>query len=389
MKNEIKTEKKIEARISQLIDLGRNIHIIVLTGGPCSGKTTGLERIKVALKDKGYKVIISPESSTKLISAGVCPWEIDAEIFQRQILLDTLMQEERMIESAITYRDLGYKVVILCDRGAMDGQAYMQREKFHSMLGGLGLSSHTLTNGRYHAVIHLNTTALGAEKFYTLENNSARKECPELAREIDKKTFEAWEAHNHLRVIDNSTGFDEKVSRLISEVYRIIGYPQPLEIESKFLIKFREGDESGFSSPMNSSEIVQDYLIEEISGEERRVRARDYGSEKAYFYTVKRGMSRGVRSEVERVIDKAEYDRLLLSRDSTLKTIRKKRSTFFWSGRAFEVDVYESPRLEEGHAIMEVEKSSVLEQVNLPPWIEIIREVTDDSKFSNFALAKR
>ena len=40
---------------------------------------------------------------------------------------------------------------------------------------------------RYDAVIHLETTAIGAEEYYTLQNNECRRETPEEAAALDEK----------------------------------------------------------------------------------------------------------------------------------------------------------------------------------------------------------
>lgn len=52
------------------------------------------------------------------------------------------------------------------------------------------MGSHS--NRRYDAVIHMVTAAIGAERFYTTENNSVRTETPEQARELDIKVLNAW-----------------------------------------------------------------------------------------------------------------------------------------------------------------------------------------------------
>ena len=44
------------------------VHKIVVTGGPCGGKTTALSRIKIELSRLGYTVLVVPESATQLIS---------------------------------------------------------------------------------------------------------------------------------------------------------------------------------------------------------------------------------------------------------------------------------------------------------------------------------
>ncbi|MBU1091358.1 ATP-binding protein, partial [Patescibacteria group bacterium] len=44
---------------------------IVLTGGPCSGKTTAINYIAEKLRDKGFRVFVVQEFATMLILAGV------------------------------------------------------------------------------------------------------------------------------------------------------------------------------------------------------------------------------------------------------------------------------------------------------------------------------
>ena len=60
-----------------------------------------------------------------------------------------------------------------------------------------------LRDKRYNAVIHLQTAALGASEFYTLENNHARMEAPAEAIALDKRLSHAWVGHNRLVIIDN------------------------------------------------------------------------------------------------------------------------------------------------------------------------------------------
>lgn len=47
---------------------------IVITGGPCAGKTTGMSWIQNVFTERGYKVLFISETATELISGGVAPW---------------------------------------------------------------------------------------------------------------------------------------------------------------------------------------------------------------------------------------------------------------------------------------------------------------------------
>ena len=60
----------------------------------------------------------------------------------------------------------------------------------------------------------------GAEKFYTLTNNTVRTETPEQACSMDKKTLDCWTGHEHLYIVDNSTGFDEKMRRAMERIFK-------------------------------------------------------------------------------------------------------------------------------------------------------------------------
>ena len=75
---------------------------------------------------------------------------------------------------------------------------------------------------KYDAVFHLVTAANGAEEFYTLSNNSARKETLEEAQILDKKTIEAWSNHERFKIIDNSTNFEDKINILLKEINLLI-----------------------------------------------------------------------------------------------------------------------------------------------------------------------
>ena len=215
---------KITVNIQSKKSVGENVHVIVLTGGPCSGKTTALEMIKERLENMKYKVLVCTESATKLMVGGADGKDIGADIFQKQIFLDSLMQEERFIDLACAYRDLGKKVIVICDRGLMDGKAYSSSDEFfNKMVESVGLTIKDICHDRYHAVMHMHSVAFGAEDFYTLQNNKVRIETTiEDARDADNRTYNAWKDHPHIRLIDNSTDFNGKVNKLFDEICLVL-----------------------------------------------------------------------------------------------------------------------------------------------------------------------
>jgi CYTH domain-containing protein/predicted ATPase len=366
--------------------LGKDITIIVITGGPCGGKTTGLAVLSQKLADRGYKVLISPESATKLITAGMKPQELPNLIFQEEILLDVIEQEHRLISIAKRYRDLGRKVVIFCDRGTVDGEAYAGVEDFKSIIARHGCDYNYLCNDRYHAIIHLRTAALGAESYYTLNNNNARYESLEQAQSVDQRTLDAWTRHQHPRVIDNSTDFDGKIHRLLTEVCAVLGDPVPLEQEDKFLIDpFSEKDIPA-KVKFFVSHITQTYLISPVRGEERRLRMRRDENSACYFYTIKKDVSPGVRIEIEKGITAREYAALYEMRYQAIAEIQKKRICFFWKEQFFEIDSFMEPV--SNLFLMEAERTDRSPDLKIPPFVKVIKNVTGDKQYSNLAIAE-
>ena len=74
------------------------VYKLVLTGGPCGGKTTGQDRLATFFENAGWKVFTVPEAATVLLSGGVKFAELNQDQsynFQRD-LLSTLLQIEQV-----------------------------------------------------------------------------------------------------------------------------------------------------------------------------------------------------------------------------------------------------------------------------------------------------
>lgn len=192
----------------------KKIFKFVITGGPCSGKTTALETLKDYFSKKGYKVIIVNETATEVINSGILPKDIPVNVFQK-VILDRGILKEDTTEALAKYYDRD--TIIFYDRGIMDIKAYMSDSGFIEILKTRNLTEEIINN-RYDAVFYLVTAANGAENFYTLENNNARSESIEEAIRIDKRTYDVWKGYKRLHKFDSSTSFDEKIEKLIKKV---------------------------------------------------------------------------------------------------------------------------------------------------------------------------
>lgn len=364
---------------------------IVLTGGPCAGKTEILAHLIRILEERGYKVIIVPEMATELIMSGICPSNaISMENFQN-FILDLQLAKENIFTNVEQYYDSN-KVVVFFDRGVLDACAYVDKDKvFAGMLKARGFTFEDIYQ-RYDAVLHLVTAADGAEAFYKwndptkedVGNNAARSESPAEAREKDKKTLNSWIGHPHLKVIDNSTDFEGKINRVVAEVFSLIGEPIPKTFQRKFLIKqptLLNLTEVGFISQIP---MVQTYLKSDNLSE-RRIRQRgSLETGYSFYYTEKQDFENGIRQYKEKKISSAEYIERLAEADTTLHQLSKTRYSFIFNKQYFVLDVY--PFSNE-YAILEIELSDPDENISLPPF-EVVKEVTHDKMFRNYELAK-
>ncbi len=355
---------------------------IVITGGPCAGKSTALSRIQEEFTELGYTVLFVPETATELINGGVAPWTCkNSDDFQK-FLMKLQIEKEKIFELSASSMSTE-KVLIVCDRGMLDNKAYMSQSSFFKTLSDLNLNEVEIRDN-YDAVFHLVTAADGAVEFYTTTNNTARTETPEQAIELDRKLLSAWTGHPHLRVIDNSTTFDNKIKKLIAEISSFLGEPEPLEIERKFLIEYPDIDWLENSPNCKKIEIIQTYL-KSSENEEVRVRQRGMNGNYIYFKTIKRKVDDLKRIEIEKRLSKDEYLTLLMEADTEKRQIRKNRYCLMSENQYFEIDVYP---FWNDKAILEIELSDENFEITFPDKIKIIREVTDDDNYKNASLAR-
>lgn len=358
----------------------QEIHVFVIGGGPCSGKTTGLAVISERLNSlPNTKVLIIPEVATLLISAGIPPTEA---LFQKYVLEFGISMENFFLKRASEFSE--QRIIVLCDRGLLDGIAY-DKKTFLASLTEMGLTIPALRDSRYNAIFHLVTAAEGAEEYYTLENNKARYETAEEARTRDRALQNAYLGHSHVRVIDNSTDFEKKIDRLVKEIYASLGIPIPIEIEKKYLVDPR-CTITDIAVPYQAVNIIQHFLLG-APGETERVRKREQDGIATFYHTIKRRIKNGVNQELERMITREEYLDLRERQDPSKHAIRKQRACFLYKNQYFELDFFEEPN--KGLVLLEIELTEEQQEISLPNFIPIVREVTGEKKYGNVNLASK
>ena len=355
---------------------------IVLTGGPCAGKTTAMNWIQNNFVKQGYKVIFIPETATELITSGFAPWDTRTSVDFQEILLKLQLEKEKIYEEAAKKLP-NDKILLVCDRGIMDNKAYMSKKEFNVLLKNNNLNEIKLRDS-YAAVFHLVTAAKGAKDYYNLDNEARTETIDEAAR-LDDALISAWTGHPHLRIIDNSTDFDEKMKRLMREIAAVLGEPNPYEIERKFLIEMPDIEYLESLPNCEKVKIVQTYLN---SSDDEEIRIRQRGNNGSYTYskTRKINVDSMKRIEIETRLTQEEYINELLNADPTRGQIIKERYCLCYKNQYFEIDIYP---FWDDKAIAEIELISEDQKIELPDFINVIDEVTDDINFKNSEIAKQ
>ena len=215
---------------------------------------------------------------------------------------------------------------------------------------------------------------------YDLESYGAVFYITDLSSQADTKTLSAWIGHSHLRIVNV-----EDDTRLIKEVLSFLGLPKPLEIERKFLIKMPDLNALDENELCAAAEISQTYICTPDLAR-ARIRKRTFNGKTVYIKTIKQRISPVSRIEIETKITQEEYNTLLQYADKSRNTINKVRRYIVYGGKYFELDVYS---FWANQATLEIELLSEDEDFELPPFIEVIRDVTADESYSNSALAKQ
>lgn len=157
----------------------------------------------------------------------------------------------------------------------------------------------------------------------------------------------------------------------------------PFEIERKFLIRMPDLD--WLSANADSSQITQTYLTNKESGTSERVRCRKSESGVVYTHTKKTRITAIRRLEIEEEISREDYDRFLLRADPARRTIEKTRYSLRQNGLLYEIDVFP---FWSDRAFLEVELTHEDQPLIWPEGIMCVREVTDDGRYTNSALAR-
>jgi CYTH domain-containing protein len=355
-----------------MIHMTRVIPTLVVTGGPCGGKSTVTEEI---IAEYGSSVKILPEFATILLSILSGPpggLETDKEKWQ-YLFQNALSSLHLNVESLLqlTLVNTGVKLII-CDRGLMDGAAYYPGGK-EAFLKALGFNQSEVFV-RYDQVLHLVSTAVCNPSVYGNAGNAFRYENLSEAYALDFRTRDVWKDHPNWTLISGERGIES----VISQVKDVVSFYVDTEVERKFVF-LHPPSESILDRATKTVRILQGYMPTRTENENR---LRLEGEKATQTYKSSGSLA---RREYERGISRSQFDHMWPETEGA--RIEKIRHTIPYGKYALEVDQYLGDLL--GLVTVECEFTSHDEasRFELPEWAYGLVEVTEVDAFKNKNLA--
>ena len=301
---------------------------LLLTGATPKDRESAASLIKSDLEQCALHVFVGPDIDTYK-GEGMSEESVMHSIMDGE---DCLVRQAREYDSVVIFRG-----------GALDAGETESRNII------------MLRDGRYDAVV-------------ILKKNDVR---------LFEKTVAKWEGHHHLRIFDSEHGNMHHIQELARH---IVGVPQHMEVERKYLI-----DSDTQCSVGVEVEIWQTYL-RYPDGSKGRLRKRGMGGEYVFFHTSKTRIGDGRNIEEERIISETEYSDLQRFADCERRTVHKLRRCFVWEVQYFELDTFLDPRLE--YKLLEIEDVENPNDVHIPPFLKVVRDVTGEAEYSNSQMAR-
>lgn len=379
-------QESLPSLVHKLENQANNVPMIVITGGPRSGKTAVVDYLSYKLAHDGFTVFRLSEIASSMIKSGLTPsrykdpYEFQSELFSRQ-----KKEEEKLLEtaeSAMGETD-NQRAAIICDRGLQDGRAYVSHAEFNRIAAAAGISEEELRD-RYAGVVLLETM----EKQPVSEViNPARLEEENKLLDLASATKTAWSdvptitirAHDDM---DIKLREAENAVRSILEMEALPNPPRPRRIlvRRPKLEDFLNRSSASldqvtvtFTRSMNSSRqmLIKRKTPTEMQLASVRINENQTGENR--------------KDELEIPINGQAFSSYLEFADGLLPSVTKQTARFLHAGQSLSLSFYDFlPYV----AILEGEPKASTENIELPPYLTEIRDVTDSDKFTDLTFAK-
>ena len=338
---------------------------IVFTGGPCSGKSTLIKKLKKYLESKDCEVLIIPETATKTFDTGFrYDMVYNVDNFQK-VLFDIQKSQEDMVNYILNLnKDTNRKFIIIYDRGILDNKAYFDNYKaFDKLLGTTNSEISVLDS--YDMVFNLITLADCKPEEYNLSSNEARSEDKELALKIDRKTSNAWAGHRNINIINTSISVEEELDIIKRKIDELLNYINTKEIKT---IELDNEIEDFTNYDDNNSRLidVEENIIDIPTNKDvyYKLYKRTYKGKESYLMNVNYKKDNKIITVYDSKISEDDYKQIIFDykiRDS----IKYKQLSFVKNRQVYDIKFYNDKTL------LEYEENLLNEKFILPEPLKI------------------
>ncbi len=179
---------------------------IVITGGPGSGKSKCLTRLKIVDRFRGF--VFLDEVARRLLR-GNPDYRHDKAAFHIAVYNDQVAREAELGDRSF-----------ITDRGTADAFA------FHPGTRAIVGTTLAREHERYDKVVQLGTSAALGEEHYT--GDDIRTESPEEALAIEKAIKHVWQEHPGYHFIPAIRDFEEKYRQLVQIIDACVAHTRKL-----------------------------------------------------------------------------------------------------------------------------------------------------------------
>jgi predicted ATPase len=336
-------------------------HRIVVTGGPCGGKSTVLDRLREACSTT---IRVMPEFASMLLEQGAASHierEDDASETWSEYVNRTILPAQTAVEDAhlCVARENGNSAVIF-DRGLLDPAAYLPGGK-----DDLADRHELDLRKRYTMIVHLESVACVSKAKYDRLRARARYDAADRAKERDYALREAYCEHPNWQFVSAEGGMDAVTQRVL----RLVGPLTDGAVERKWRLPALTASflQTIVSAP---SESIEQHCLHTASDSELRVQSIRGGECEIA------SKSDDGRTRWARPIPRSVFEMLVGRTDHpmTLKTRYSVRD----GATALEIDIYSRP---DNLITIECLFPSVAAAAayQLPSWAKGAVEITEDA----------
>ncbi|MDO8495357.1 MAG: AAA family ATPase [bacterium] len=192
----------------------KRLPTMVITGGPCSGKSS----VMAVLKEEFPNVHFVPEVASIVIGQlGIVP--IGSKLSQRT-LQEAIYRVQSLFEStSLDFAASEGKEAVIFDRGSMDGAAY-----FSGGVKGFEKTFRTTAVAEYAKYGKVICLGVPSKTVYDemKSNNPVRKETHRQALMLDRSIQWAWNIHNRYLYVSPVPIWEEKVEQVRREIKKFL-----------------------------------------------------------------------------------------------------------------------------------------------------------------------